>query len=215
MSVHLQSYNSDTPLSFANHVIVTESPDVLEVSQLVASLAMGESFMYTGYGSHALVIEVCEQSRDSATGIDFANISIHLNDGIQASLCRASHTFVNATLPNSTISETVFDDDLLQLNTTGDFEDGRPEYSEGKVDTNSIVVGVVWCIVGVLLVIAFYLAYKVRVAAKRKASRLETENRRRTRLQRSQDLPSSITIEQKKSESMETEESFTSSDTDE
>ena len=60
----------------------------IAVSDLVAAMTDGESFRHPGFfAGYDLVIEVCSQEVDVDNDVNYAVLSIHLDDGVHTSLC--------------------------------------------------------------------------------------------------------------------------------
>jgi Gametolysin peptidase M11 len=82
-----KGYNSETVLP--DTVTVTEGVGLSGRSYRLAALKQGESFVNTNYTKNgpALVIQVCTIFRQPIGTMDYADISIHLEDGVQQSAC--------------------------------------------------------------------------------------------------------------------------------
>jgi hypothetical protein len=94
-----KGYNRDTPVP--NRVTITQAWSDLENASRVAALAAGEVHVQRNYttaddntassttstGSVALVIQVCSMVRAPVGTMDYADISIHVDDGVHTSSC--------------------------------------------------------------------------------------------------------------------------------
>ena len=101
-----KGYNVDS-LSRAN-VLVTQANDTMSRSVAVANLSIGQSFIYYKISdldnSTGIVIEVCNAGITNDT-LDFAIISIFLDDGVQKSSCYSTENgTLSPTSPTSSLS---------------------------------------------------------------------------------------------------------------
>ena len=86
-----KGYNNETSNDQKDLVTITSATNEIEVSYFAAALAPGETYShanYDGNGTAALVIQVCDLSVGGpVSDIDYATISIHLEDGVHTSRC--------------------------------------------------------------------------------------------------------------------------------
>jgi hypothetical protein len=86
-----KGYNSDSN-AYQDEVTITEAEGSGQVSYALAGLSVGESYAYPDFDNsgHDLIIEVCDMVELS---FDYALLSIHLDDGIQTSVCDSPSSF--------------------------------------------------------------------------------------------------------------------------
>ncbi|GKY98308.1 hypothetical protein MPSEU_000788400 [Mayamaea pseudoterrestris] len=170
-----KGYNVDTPSAYKDRVVIAESTGDLELSNFVAALAKGQSYFYPNFsGYDTLVIEVCDQMTGS---LDYAVVSMYIEDGIQKSNCGVS------TLERQTASNTYPMNTTSLFNSTGPLSITEDISSSEKSKTNP-VIGIVWGVVGILFLVALYLIYRLR---RRQLSKAAT--RRVTKATSSKDQP--------------------------
>jgi hypothetical protein len=91
-----KGYNRDTPVP--NRVTITQAWSELENASRVAALAVGQWHRQVNYtttsrtddsstSSFPLVIQVCSMVRAPVGTMDYADISIHIDDGVHSSSC--------------------------------------------------------------------------------------------------------------------------------
>lgn len=187
-----KGYNIGSPASYRDRVIITEAAHNLEISVFQAGIAKGQSFVYPDFqGSHDLVIQVCDQISAS---FDYAVVSFHLNDGVQTSACNGPDAFDKGTVPASSDTDDVWGQGAGTLVSEGD------DRSEMNSKMNSIAIGVVWGLVGLLLVITGFLVYRIRLSRKREKSR--SRNREK---QRRKELETEVSFSSTENDNVETE----------
>ena len=83
-----KGYNSGTYVDQEDRVTVAYAESEENVSDLVAALEQNEIYTHPDFERGAdLVIEVCSIDSEQLGDVDYALVSIHLNDGIHTSLC--------------------------------------------------------------------------------------------------------------------------------
>lgn len=82
-----KDYNIDNPV--ADRVTITEAYSDDSFSYSLAALAQGESYSYPNFdeAGNSLVVEVCTMFKEPLGVLDFADISIFVNDGKRESSC--------------------------------------------------------------------------------------------------------------------------------
>lgn len=160
-----KGYNVDTPAEARDRVIVAEAAGPGEVSQLLKGIAVGQAFVRPAFSSegHDLVITFCDHV---VAPYGYAAISIHVEDGVQTSVCGDPDSFGT----NAGGLDTDGGGDAVDPNAgTLVFEDGNSENS-GQAKEN-ITIGVIWGFVGILVLVSAYLA--LRMARQRKKRQLQ------------------------------------------
>ena len=84
-----KGYNSGTYIDQKDKVTVNYAESEDDVSDLVGELAPGETYIHPSFdeAGHDLIIQVCSLGAEDLADIDYAVLSIHLDDGFQTSLC--------------------------------------------------------------------------------------------------------------------------------
>jgi hypothetical protein len=177
-----KGYNVDTPEPYIDRVVITEATGDLEISWWKAALVTGDEYVYQNFsGNNSLVIKVCDQ----LTGLyDFALISLHMDDGMQSSACNGTEVFdprINSGYSNGSFA----------WNGSASFHPFIAENSklaENPGTSSSIVVGVVWGLVGVLVSLACYILYRLRSAKRLRAQRQTKARKQNEATQQKSDM---------------------------
>jgi Gametolysin peptidase M11 len=165
-----KGYNVDTPTEARDRVIVAEAAGPGEVSQLLKGIAVGQAFVRPGFSSegHDLVITFCDHV---VAPYGYAAISIHMEDGVQTSVCGDPDSFGNAGGLDTGGAGDAVDTSAGTLV----FEDGNSE--NGGQSKENITIGVVWGFVGLLVLVSAFLALRMaRERKKRQQQRQTTPN---------------------------------------
>lgn len=93
-----KGYNAGTYIDQKDRVTITLAEEDESVSDLVAALAENEIYRHPNFDGigNDLIIETCAFETENLGDIDYALVSIHLDDGVQSSLCG------NATIRDKT-----------------------------------------------------------------------------------------------------------------
>jgi hypothetical protein len=167
-----KDYNVDTPAAARDHVLVVESSGPGEVSQLVAGIAVGQTYVRSRFtaAGHDLVIEFCDHV---VAPYGYAAISIHVSDGVQTSVCANSSSFGNSG-GLDTDGGGQGGDASNSSPGTFVFEDGNSEKDSQRRE--KITIGVIWAFVGVFVLLAIYLAVRLMRQRKRKLQKTASDS---------------------------------------
>jgi hypothetical protein len=157
-----KGYNVDTPAEARDKVIIAEAAGPGEVSQLLKGIAVGQAYVRPEFSDEGydLVISFCDHV---VAPYGYAAVSIHMEDGVQTSVCGDPDSFGNAGGLDKDGASDAGDPNAGSLV----FEDGNSE--NGGQAKENITIGVVWGFVGFLVLVSAYLALRmVRERKKRK-----------------------------------------------
>lgn len=92
-----KGYNSGTFKDQKDRVTVNYAESEDDVSDLVAELAVNETYVHASFdeAGNDLIIQVCSVGVEALAGIDYAVVSVHLDDGFQTSICGDSSIVSN------------------------------------------------------------------------------------------------------------------------
>jgi hypothetical protein len=101
-----KGYNAESNAN-QNEVTITKAEGSGQVSYALAGLSVGESYAYSDFDNsgHDLIIEVCDMAVELT--FDYALLSIHLDDGLQTSVCDAPNSFGRIEEPAARVQNIV------------------------------------------------------------------------------------------------------------